>query len=137
MDRQQSLDNFIAATKGKGQCLDDTSHCRYTHEAHPGCAIGCQPGFREIFGEMKWVSDNITIEAVLDGTEGQEIQTAVEEFFDIDHGPDWVDGYEDVDFLVALQNLHDGSGWEDGKIYHTDLVDFCEYWDLKIPQKSS
>ncbi len=144
MDRQQILDNFIAATEGKGPCHDAEDSCQYIHPNHPGCAIGCQPGFKEKFGKEKWVIDNCGIEGVLDGTESEEVQTAVEEFFDIvprnfdDYDYDYGDAYGDGDgnFLVSLQELHDDSDWN-GQICSHSLERFCEVWKLKIPQISS
>ena len=141
MDRQKLLDSFISTTAGDGQCVDTEGMCQYVHDHLPGCAIGCQPGFREKFGEEEWVTDNLGIVGILNGEDGIETQAAVEEFFGVVHRVDddnaSVDDRSDVHFLGKLQELHDASGWEDGQIYHPSLVCFCEYWDLKIPQVSS
>ncbi len=142
MDRQKLLDDFISATAGKGQCtVDGGTQCLYIKEGHPGCAIGCQPGFREKFGKEEWIRKNPNIDSLLTGNEGQETQLAVEEFFGVVHRPedaDYSGDGGDVHFLSKLQELHDGSAWEEnGELCKEYLDDFCELWKLKIPQKSS
>ncbi len=133
MNRQQLLDNFIFATAGKGQCtVTGSPECLYVKEDHLGCAIGCQPGFREKFGKKAWVVENALLDDVLLGTLwGTEEKAAAQEFFG---NPD----SNDIEFLRSLQGLHDlREHWDGKEIKPEALQSFCEHWKLKIPQESS
>ncbi len=144
MDRQQLLDNFVTACNGKGRAMQlkrlhgiSSAGCVYIKNGHPGCAIGCQPGFREKFGEKEWVIENCGIGSVLDGwldnrTPPEDADGVdVSEFFGIEN-------VEDVKFLSDLQDFHDlVRHWDGTKIVQYKLASFCLNWSLKRPQVCS
>ncbi len=144
MDRQKIFDNFVGALNGIGRCIQPnrptgpTPSCIYVKEGHPGCAIGCQPGFREKFGEKDWVVANTGMFSILD-TWVEDVAPEdpdgieVSEFFGVEN-------YLDVDFLQALQDFHDDRyNWDDrdSNLLPINLSAFCAGWGLKIPQESS
>ena len=100
MNRQALLDNFIIATHGKG-CSNapGTANCLYFPDDHPGCAIGCQPGFKEQF--KRRISEGCGVDDLCGiGSGRTALQRDVRAFFG-------VESKEDVVFLCCLQDLHD------------------------------
>jgi len=139
MNRQELLDNFVRATNGKGRAvLAKGSICSYFPEGHPGCSIGCQPGFRERFkGRMR---DERAIKYWLRKTEpangsgDEQLAADLMEFFGLDDD-------QDIEFLSALQLFHDATGnWIGLGIDPKSLAVFCETWlndegnELQVPR---
>lgn len=124
MNRQEILDNFVKETNGKGQSIASHGSCLYFGEDHPGCAIGCQPGFRKRFirYKKKFDFDGMAIEDIL------LRYRSVKEFFGVKSS-------DDGDFLIALQCLHDDeSNWlSKTKIRATSLGAFCKAHGLTSP----
>ena len=124
MDRQKIYDNFVTALDGKGQALDGAS-CVYFKDGHPGCGIGCQPGFRERFetitpgSNKRRFGDNESIDV---------IWSEVREFFGSTD-----DGSEDGDlgFMMAIQTHHDDEeNWDGDNLRKARLKEFREEHDL-------
>ena len=123
MDKQAILENFVTATRGKGQAKHGKA-CSYFPDGHPGCAIGCQPGFREKFEHIMEASDTIVDRLhgdVYDREDG--VRDQLRSLFGVEN-----DG--DVDFLGSLQELHDETEWVDDSVSQDFLDDFCKEFDL-------
>ncbi len=105
MDRQAILRNLVTLTRGLGQSIGEIEggggslNCLYFPEDHPGCGIGCQPGFREKFQGV--VQENKSIQVLLDECPG------VAEFFGVEPGDPDDEDYNDGFFLEQVQELHD------------------------------
>ncbi len=123
MNRQLILENFITATHGLGQGLfpGTKSRCAYFPESHPGCAIGCQPKFKEQFKGK--INVDIGIVELLAGNKGLEKKLI--SFFKIK-------GDGDIQFLSSMQDFHDEPyNWnDDGTIKKKHLDEFCDDWEL-------
>lgn len=121
MDRQVVLDNFVTATRGLGQTVSNYGDCLYFPDNHPGCAIGCQPGFREKFKDS--VTEGVDIGSLL--TDNAEVRN----FFQVSDVED-----EDWDFLDTLQTLHDtDEDWYRKNLKKGPLRKFCQKWKLTVP----
>ena len=123
MNRQELLENFVTATRGKGQAKTGSA-CSYFPKDHPGCAIGCQPGFRDKFESI--MEDSEKIADRLHGdmySQENGISDQLSLFFDIDSD-------SDVTFLDSLQSLHDDTEWVDGCLSQDFIDDFCKEFDL-------
>jgi len=125
MDRQKMLDNFLKIGVPAGPCTGvGTYICRYIKDGHVGCAIGCQPGFREQFGKK--------VEAWEQATQGGDIRCLlnkfpeIEPFFDLDPK----NNDEDFRFLTDLQEMHDQDEWKPNKLPKERVEDFCKTWRL-------
>ena len=131
MTNQEMLDNFVKATHGKGRAMDPRDHsCVYmpTND-HPGCAMGCQPGFR---AAMK------TARAV-EGRDADVVLLKYKELLDPVFGITDYESREKVgDFLLLLQKLHDiPSPWtKDGKLVSSVLAQFCKDNGLIVPKRA-
>ncbi len=137
VNRQKLFSHMAVTLQGKGQAIY-AGECSYFPEDHPGCAIGCQPGFREAF-EKDIGLDVMGIDMVI------ELNDGVAEFFGLD-----VDEYGrlirsttcagDGDFLLALQRFHDErKNWlKSGKLWRRkSLATFAKKWELKVPELSA
>ncbi len=128
MDRQRLLDNFVRATYGKGRAVhpsgaDGRGRCAYVLEGHPGCGIGCQPGFREAFGENPRVCGaTVGIRTLI------ERVPEVGEFFGAKN-------LYNLEHLVSLQILHDRAGhWtSEGTLRREVLEAYCKREGLTVP----
>ena len=123
MNRQLMLENFVKATHGLGRGLfPGMQHqCAYFSENHPGCAIGCQPGFKEKFEGQINVEIGIVDLFDRETSIGKDLMS----FFDVKH-------QDDVDFLDHLQAFHDEiDNWnDDGTIVKEHLDEFCKDEEL-------
>ncbi len=135
MNRQQIFTNMVTILHGKGQGKQQYGPggdpvCSYFPEGHPGCAIGCQPGFREKFEDkLRASGDNeCDISTVLDSFPD------VRDFFGIEFSPR--SDSDDYEFLSDLQELHDSANnWTKRKRFRCkSLADFAKEWDLKVPK---
>lgn len=127
MDNQKLFDNFVTLTHGHGQAIrrggcvffPDTTGDRLP--SHPGCAIGCQPGFRKRF-------EGVIVEVELLNLLQEQHGDAIREFFGVEHK-------KDEDFLCALQLLHDDDKhWECNTLKVRAVTAFAEKWSLTIPK---
>ena len=135
MNKQALLDNFVAAVNGKGQSrglnADGQMKCVYFKDGHPGCAIGCQPGFKDAFGPLNL--PNMQGIADLFHNKGAWYDR-IRAFFSMDTE-------EDDCFLVDLQDLHDteaswryeDSGLRPMSLNPIKIRDFAEMWHLQTP----
>lgn len=129
MNKQKVLENFVLATDGKGRSLRKTNSktelCCYFPKDHPGCAIGCQPGFREKFGNRQ--DTDMIADWFL---ESDELEAKLNAFFQII--PESTEDIDAVNFLSDLQDFHDKrNNWnEDNCIKPTALKQFCAKWEL-------
>ena len=122
MDRQALLDNFVKAVNGKGRAVNKNALCSYFLEGHPGCAIGCQPGFREKFKSK--LPDEGGIPVHFTGPYRKDLK----EFFGIESGG------EGVRFLFSLQQLHDiRDNWTGNYLRAEVLEEFCHEEGLEVP----
>jgi len=153
MNRQKILDNFVKATHGKGRSFVQTGgesrpsmgECRYFNENHPGCGIGCQPGFREAFVPFRENIEGQSIENLLTGRENQfSFQGRMRQFFDLTIDEEDAVKHrrgkrvdEDVKFLIDVQSLHDNEdNWIGDEILNpTVLQEFADKWNLQNPQE--
>ncbi len=126
MNKQALLNNFVQTAHEHGQAMEN-DECAYFPEDHPGCAIGCQPGFREEFQDIMTDGD----------TAGETIQTLIhyddigrrmKKFFKI---------RTEVDerFLSDLQGLHDArDNWKRSRLTAECVDEFCDEWKLRVPK---
>ena len=136
MNRQKIFQNFIENSHGKGRAMEsDPSSstgqvCSYF--GMHGCAIGCQPGFRAKFdGRMK---DENAIGHWLDDSENDDadLRSDLLEFFEITADPAAAE--DDINWLGALQSLHDmTTNWDGEKLRTTKVETFCKNHDLELP----
>lgn len=117
MTEQQAFDNVVRILDCKGQCVH-LGGCVYFKLGHPGCAIGCQPGFAR-FEDL----DDINLGYFI--SELMEEHPTIAAFFD---------GCRS-NFLNALQSLHDRPDHWDESGSLTDAAKrwFAEKWKLAVP----
>ncbi len=80
MNRTKIFKNFVKATKGKGPAKRPGEFCKlclYFPDKHPGCSIGCQPGFREKFEDR--MQDEETIKFWLN--QDDQLALDIRQFF--------------------------------------------------------
>ncbi len=137
MDRQKLFSHCVTTLDGQGQGRESqTVHgtnwsrmiCSYFPDGHPGCNIGCQPGFRERF------EGKIEPMGVDDVIDEEDIGREVADFFGIEN-------WDDRCFLVDLQDLHDvDANWAGQELNQrkkwdrTSLAAFATKWGLKVPE---
>jgi len=92
MNNQRAFENFLRILNGKGRSVDDDGRCLYFPENHPGCGIGCQPGFREKFYQHKRMWDNVGF-TIQDLSKYEDVR-------------DFINGCS-LEFLTNLQGFHD------------------------------
>ncbi len=137
MDRQKLFTNMVTILNGKGRAMSPAAPgrgdpvCVYFPKDHPGCGMGCQPGFREKFGPD---SDNSIGEGLPIGPHLKR-RAAVREFFGVDSGSNKI---HDEGFLSALQIHHDQEeSWDDENPLFFDadlLAQFAADYDLEVPE---
>ncbi len=163
MNRQKLFSTFLRKTHGKGRAVEEldvsfrisyphvSADCVFFPENHPGCAIGCQTGFREQF-EGK-VSEGLVISDLLSGNEniigGICLGAELREFFGIEAtteeiNPDVAPVSElmksdyDIDFLNELQSLHDEEdNWQKTRkkfLKKSEATKFAKRWGLIVPE---
>jgi len=117
MNKQKLLDNFLTIVNSKGRAVNDDGLCLYfPKDDHPGCAIGCQPGFRERF------KDNPDIKGGIYGVivSSKEVCIFLE-----------VEVVEDKNFLSDLQGLHDDAfNWNNLNLKPEAITAFKTSWEL-------
>ena len=130
MNRQKLLTNLVRTLHHKGRALVDDS-CVYVVRNHPGCGIGCQPGFREKFAvrlRRYKLNAGPTIRVLL---EHEQLGKDMREFFGVTGD---LQDNEDVRFLCLLQHLHDSSNtWSNGELCREEVKEFADKWKLKMP----
>lgn len=131
MNKQELLTNFVRATNGRGRAVGEKGQCVYFPKDHPGCSIGCQPGFRERFQGRLREGPSIC------GWLGRYLGAELSEFFQIeDLG--FTQG-ADGTFLRHLQCFHDKhdhwivTGLDCGKLKPDCLAVFCQKHGLEVP----
>jgi len=123
MNYQKVYNTVVRKLHGKGRAKVG-SCCRYFVDGHPGCAIGCQPGFKKAFRGK--INEGTSIKGLC-------YLKKVREFFGITKATD-------VEFLEDLQELHDEvTNWRrDGKHLRAEsLKAFCERHDLRYSVPAS
>ena len=128
MNRQQIFDNLMKLD-GLGRGFnEDEEQCAYFVEGHPGCGIGCQPGFQDQFQSIieEENGDSDSIRTLLhDSTFGMKIK----KFFGVKTD-------DDVSFLTGVQLLHDDNrSWNEDKWDRKFLQRFCDKWKLRMPDE--
>ena len=127
MNRQKLLDTFVRKTHGKGRAADKDGNCLYFPNNHPGCAIGCQTGFKKQFEDV--IKSRIKSVTKLFNSMHAHIFRA---FFDVKEPEDEV-------FLQTLQALHDQRyNWYQAKarkgiLKTAQIAAFARKWNLKMP----
>lgn len=125
MDRQALLNHFISQVNGKGQCQSKNGRtCRYAlsgHPGHPGCSIGCQPEFQKAAEKL-----NVDL-FLLNGTvRDHNVRMVINKAWPFL-------SEQDMNFLVALQYLHDQTPWTEGFLSPYEVQQFCIRFDLQVP----
>lgn len=136
MNRQKLLNNFVERCDGKGRCFDNKA-CQYFHPEHPGCAFGCQPGFKEAFQKYADSMENRTMVSLVGGIvvnqqDTPSLYARLREFFEL--GPQVRSS--DLVFISHLQELHDNpEHWTpDGYLEPEVVRTFCFREDLSVPE---
>jgi len=126
---QELLNNFVSSCNGVGRAVRHDEYeeevCCYIPQDHPGCAMGCQPGFREAcLASCTEIDD--------DGIHIRAVKEYFPELFKTIFGET---DDQDVNFMVELQNLHDESfNWSGNKIKLNRIKQFCSKNRLSIPE---
>ncbi len=129
MDKQQLFTNMVTILNGKGRSVSPARHgaCVYFLDDHPGCGIGCQPGFREKFGPDSdtYIGEGCPI------TDHLMRAVSVAEFFGIETPEDRV-------FLRDIQIYHDHEcSWDENNPLFFDaerLKEFASEHCLEVPK---
>ena len=129
MNRQHIFDNIVKLN-GHGRAWDESAQgCLYFLKGeHPGCGIGCQPGFSEKFQSL--IEDSYRTEDSIFGLlENSDFGDDIETFFGVQTD-------EDKHFLNAIQRTHDREGsWNDDQWDREVLQEFCTEWLLDMPDE--
>ena len=124
---------MVTILNGKGRSVSPARQgaCVYFPDDHPGCGIGCQPGFREKFGPDSdaYIGEGCPITDHL--LRSSVVRSSVAEFFG-------VDGAEDRAFLRDLQVHHDHEcSWDEKNPLFFDieqLENFARERGLEVPK---
>jgi len=156
MNRQKLFSAFLRETHGKGRAViatPDRFDCAFFPANHPGCAIGCQPGFRKQFegriNEGLGISDLMSDDGMSDARDNF-LLGELREFFGIEATTEEVNPGDlisvselmksdyDIDFLNELQSLHDEeNNWQKARkkfLKKSMATKFAKRWSLKVPE---
>jgi hypothetical protein len=141
MNRQALLNTFVFNANGKGQSRNAFG-CMYCPPDHPGCAIGCQKEFKafiERHPDLKECIDG-SYSDFFEDSEGRQdmplIDVLITDFPELEDDFEILDG-TDINFLSAMQRLHDGyENWdrESKRLIRKQVFSFCQNFQLDIPE---
>jgi len=129
--KQELINNLVHTLNGKGRAtklrpdMDEEVCCYIPENPHPGCAIGCQPGFREAFADCD-PDGSFSRVGLLERQFPEQFKHVFGEV-----------GHDDINFLTELQDLHDDFySWSGNglKLKKSVVEEFCGIRGLCVPE---